>query len=103
VKRVSKNLSSRPPRDERTTAMNHKKAMPANGTRARALDTASRRSRSVIQVPDSATDVGVADCSRTRTPVRISPNASPAIAAALGWRTAATTPVPSSMVTSVVA
>ena len=48
---VAKKRSSRWPTRSRITPMNHKKAMPANGTRFSAISTAARRRGSVSHAP----------------------------------------------------
>ena len=53
-KTVAKNRSSRSPIRSRMTPMNHRKAMPAKGSRLRARTTAFRLERVVSQSPASA-------------------------------------------------
>ena len=81
---VAKNRSSRPPIRSRITPMNHKKAMPANGTRFSAITTAVRRPASVSHVPGAPGWAGTDSLSSTSAVIRNAEKPIPATAAARG-------------------
>src|SRR6266516_2497070 len=83
---VAKNRSSRSPIRSRSTPMNHKKAMPANGTRFSAITTAARRPGSVSHAPATPGWAGTESLSSTSAAIRNTENTTPATAAARGVR-----------------
>ena len=85
----AKNRSSRCPIRSRTTPMNHKKAMPAKGTRFSAMTTARRRAGSVSHAPDVAGSEGAETVMRMRARPSSSEKRMPAAAAARGVRSPA--------------
>jgi hypothetical protein len=78
---VAKNLSSRAPRRSRSTPMNHRNAIPANGTRltARATELDSDLSHD----PGSCGSSGTESLNSQKTRIKMMEKSIPAIAAAL--------------------
>src|SRR5438034_914549 len=83
---VAKNRSSRAPIRSRSTPMNHKKAIPANGTRFSATATAARRPGSVSHVPVTPGWAGTESLSSTNAALASTEKTIPATAAARGAR-----------------
>src|SRR5208283_3045569 len=79
----AKNRSSRRPIRSRTTPMNHKKAIPANGTRSNAIAKVARRAGSASHTPASAVSDGVETIMRMRARPSSAEKRIPATAAAL--------------------
>ena len=78
---VANRRSSRSPIRSRSTPMNHRKAIPANGMRFRATATAVRRPGSASQAPAIPGWAGTETRSSTSAVIRSKPKMIPAIAA----------------------
>ena len=78
---VANRRSSRSPIRSRSTPMNHRKAIPANGMRFRATATAVRRRGSASQAPAIPGRAGTETRSSTSAVIRSTPKMIPAIAA----------------------
>ena len=85
---VAKKRSSPCPMRSRSTPMNHRNAMPANGSRWRLTDTARRLESSSIHAPASSEPGGSAHSRSTTDVANRIEKASPATAAARGVRIA---------------
>ena len=81
---VAKKRSSCVPIRSRITPMNHRKAIPANGTRFSPIATAVLFPESVSHVPGTADLAGTEILSRTSDEIRSAEKAMPATAAARG-------------------
>ena len=83
---VAKNRSSSSPRRSRSTPMNHRNAIPANGTRYSASRTAARRSGSVSQTSGCVRSDGTALRAIPIATIISSEKITPAMAAPRGAR-----------------
>ncbi len=83
-KTVAKKRSSRPPIRSRSTPMNQRKAIPANGTRFSAIVTAVRCADWVSHEPAAAELAGTETLSSTSDEMRSTEKTIPATAAARG-------------------
>ena len=83
---VAKKRSSRAPIRSRSTPMNHRNAIPANGTRFSATSTAVRRAESDSQSPATLGSAGTEIRSSTSAVIRNTEKTIPATAAARGVR-----------------
>lgn len=92
---VANKRSSRAPIRSRTTPMNHRNAMPANGTRLSATATPVRWAEWLSQVPGWPASAGSDTSSSTITVASSTAKMIPAAPAARGVRRALLTPAPS--------
>ena len=83
---VAKKRSSRSPIRSRSTPMNHRNAIPANGTRFSATTTAVRRAESDSHSPATLGLAGTETRSSTSAVIRSTEKRIPATAAARGVR-----------------
>src|SRR6516162_375616 len=79
---VAKNLSSLAPKRSRSTPMNHRNAIPANGTRL--IASATVFDSELSHAPGSRGSSGTEFLNNNKAPRRSTENIMPAIAAALG-------------------
>lgn len=94
---VANSRSSAAPNRVRRTPRNHRKAIPANGTRYRAISMDFRLDCESSQVAGSPLCARAADLARMITAARMRANAMPATAAARGVRNSAGPAMESSM------
>ena len=83
---VAKKRSSRSPIRSLSTPMNHRNAIPANGTRFKATATAARLRELVSHAPGTAGCAGTETLSSTSVTIRSTEKMIPATAAARGVR-----------------